>query len=217
MELVSSKAAMIDHPVKRKLRNDILPYLVTARRLRKQWFYLSYVVFGYTTDLLVALGAVGVGWPALSSILVSQEGKNPGSGTVAEAMASVPAPIAYPLGILLILWVVWRVAFNREDGQKKAVLAKSCSHAMRQAEAKLPRILDDPNPMPAIIKLYEEILIPTLDLGVPEGAWPWAPFAPSVEAEVEKQLSELCQKYESQWAPVDPNIPRVARPAGGTR
>ncbi|NJN63525.1 MAG: hypothetical protein HC882_00725 [Acidobacteria bacterium] len=205
---------MGDHPVKRKLRNDILPYLATARRLRRQWFYSSYVVFGYTTDLLVALSAVGIGWPAVSNILANQEATNSSPGTLAQAMASVPAQLAYPLAILLILWIVWRVAFNREDGQKKAVLAKSCALAMRQAEARLPRVLGDPNPMPAITKLYDEILWPTADRGIQEGAWPWTPFAPSIDAEVEKQLSEICQKYESQWAQVDSTSQRVVPSAG---
>ena len=102
----------------------------------------------------------------------------------------------------------------REDGQKKAVLAKSCRLAMRQAEAKLPRVLGDPNPMPGIIKLYEEVLMPTVDRGIPEGAWPWTPFAPGIDGEVDRQLSELCQRYESQWAPVDLIGLRAVPPAG---
>lgn len=194
---------MSDHPVKRKLRNDVLPYLATARRLRGQWFYRSHSVFGYTTDVVVALSAVGVGWPAVSNVLVNQEANKTVSGSVAQAMASAPPYLAYPLGGLLILWIVWRVAFNREDGQKKAVLAKSCVLAMRQAEARLPKILSDQNPMPGITKLYDEILWPTADRCIQEGAWPWTPFAPDIDSEVEKQLSEICQKYESEWTPVD--------------
>ena len=37
----------------------MLPYLATAKRLHRQWFYISHLVFGYTTDLLVALTALG--------------------------------------------------------------------------------------------------------------------------------------------------------------
>jgi hypothetical protein len=107
------------------------------------------------------------------------------------------------------------VAFNREEGQKKAVLARSCRLAMRQAEARLPRVLGDPNPMPGIIRLYDEVLMPTVDRGVPEGAWPWTPFAPGIDGEVERHLSELCQKYESGWTPVEPNGLRAVPPAGG--
>ncbi len=206
---------MGDHPVKRKLRNDILPYFATAKRLRRQWFYVSHVVFGYATDLLIALSAVGVGWPAVSTILMNQQEKNSPPGSLAAAMASVPEYMAYPFGMLLILWIVWRVVFNREDGQKKAVLAKSFTLAMHQAEARLPRILGDPNPMPAITKLYEEILWPTVDRGIQEGAWPWFPIAPEVDKEVEQQLDAICQKYESQWAQVDSPGQRSAPTTGG--
>jgi hypothetical protein len=210
----SSEVPMGDHPVKQKLRNDILPYLATARLLRRQWFYVSYVVFGYTTDLIAALSAVGIVWPGVSSILANQDAKSDNSATVAQAMASVPAPLVYPLAVLLILWLVWRVAFNREDGHKKAVLAKSCTLAMRQAEARLPRILGTSNPMPGITKLYKEAVLPTADRGIQEGAWPWTPFAPSIDAEVEKQLSEMCQKYESQWAQVDTTNQRIVAASG---
>ena len=207
---------MADHPVKRKLRNDVLPYLATARRLHRQWFYVSQLVFGYTTDLLVALTALGVGSPALSAILVAEQGRVPGKATtLADLTSAIPQQLYYPVAVLVIGWVVFRVAFNREEGQKKAVLAKSCRLAMRQAEAKLHRLLGDPNPMPGILRLYEEVLMPTVDRAIPEGAWPWAPFAPDIDGEVERQLTELCQKYESQWDPVDPSGLRALPPAGG--
>lgn len=42
---------MRDHAVKTKLRNEVLPYLVSAQRLQRRWFYRLHEVFGYTTDL----------------------------------------------------------------------------------------------------------------------------------------------------------------------
>lgn len=206
---------MSDHPVKRKLRNDILPYIVTARRLHRQWFCVLHIVFGYTTDLLVALTAIGVVSPALSAFLATPQVNGSENLTITSLIATVPKKLYYLVISLIIGWVILRVAFNREEGQKKAVLAKSCRLAMRQAEAKLPRVLDVPDPMPGIIKIYEEVLMPTVDRGVPDGAWPWTPFAPGIDGEVERQLSELCQKYESQWAPVDPIGMRGVLPARG--
>jgi hypothetical protein len=206
---------MADHRVKQKLRNEVLPYLVSARRLNRQWFYISHLVFGYTTDVLVALAVLGIGSPALSAILVADQGRGPKTTMFADLTSTIPQQLYYPALVLIICWVVFRIALDREDGQKKAILAKSCRLAMRQAEAKLHRILSDSKPMAGIIRLYEEVLMPTVDRAIPEGAWPWAPFAPDIDEDVEKQLMDLCQRFESQWEPLDPNGLRVVRVAGG--
>jgi hypothetical protein len=57
---------MSDHPVRRALQRDVLPYLVSARRLKEQWFYRLLVTFGYTTDLVAGLAALGLAVPILT-------------------------------------------------------------------------------------------------------------------------------------------------------
>ncbi len=206
---------MTEHPVKRKLRNEILPYLASARRLRRQWFYISHIIFGYTTDILVALTTIGVVSPALSGLLANEPGVEASSATtLADLLATVPEKLYIPVAVVVIAWIVLRIAFNREDGQKKAVLAKSCRLTMRLAEARLPSLLGESDPMSGIIKLYKEDLFPTMDRAVQEGAWPWLPFAPGINDEVERQLAELCQKYESEWQSIDQSV-RAGASAGG--
>jgi len=53
------------HPVERKLEQSILPYFVSAEKLRWQPFYLAYSFYIYTHDLLAALVGVGVSHPLL--------------------------------------------------------------------------------------------------------------------------------------------------------
>jgi hypothetical protein len=189
---------MADHPVRRKLQRDVLPYLVSACRLRTQWFYRLHVVFGYTTDLVVALTAIGVTTPLLRLFGGSGATETAGQkvATLAEALATIPYWLYYPTGVLVILWVVLRVAFTREEGQKRAVLAKSCTQVLREAEAKLPRVLGKPDPMPDLNELLERQIASTVDRNIQEKAWPWTPFAPNIDDEVDQDLARLCTRYE---------------------
>lgn len=206
---------MEDHPVRRKLHRDILPYLVSARRLRTQWYCRLYVVFGYATDLIVALTAIGITTPLLR--LVGDAGATGAAGqqgaTLAEVLATVPSWLYYPTGVLIILWILLRVAFTREDGQKRAVLARSCTQMLREVEAKLHRVLLKPDPMPELNELLEKQIALIVDRNIQENAWPWAPFAPGIDEEVDADFVKLCERFESGWAPVDP-IGLRANPVG---
>lgn len=198
------------HPVKRALGRDLLPYLVSARRLRCQWFFIVHSVFGYTTDLVVALAAIGISAP-LFAVLGSVAGPENEAARVPRlsvVLASVPNRLYYPTAGLVILWIILRVAFTREDGQKRAVLAKSCTQVLRRVEASLPKSLSMTDPMPTITELLEKDIRPTVDRGIHENSWPWTPFAPGIDLEVQKELERLCALYESDWAAVDPLDPR---------
>lgn len=195
---------MSDHPVKRKLRRDILPYLVSSRELRRQWFYRWHGIFGYTTDILVGLTAVGLGSPLFVLFVGNPADPNfqdSSGSSFKEALGSIPQPLFFPLVVLGIAWVVMRVAFAREEGQKRAVLAKSCIQTLRQSEARLHRLLTNQEPMRELNKLIDEQIAPTVDRNIQENSWPWTGPAPGIDAEVERQLAELCTKYESDWAP----------------
>ncbi len=196
---------MAEHPVRRTLRRDLLPYLISARRLRRQWFYWLHLIFGYTTDLVVALAAIGVSTPLLSllgSVSDISDDVAP-SSSLTTALSSVPGWLVYPTAFIIIVWIVFRIAFNREEGQKRAVLTKSCFQQLRQAEANLPVILSQADPMPEISKLLEKMVRSTVDRNIQEQAWPWVPFAPGIDSEVAKELESLCSRFEADWAIID--------------
>jgi hypothetical protein len=194
---------MAEHPVRRVLRRDLLPYLVTARRLPKQWFYLLHVLFGYTTDLVVVLSAVGVSAPLLGMLgPLDQTGRGAPSPSLPAALQSVPGLVMIPTAAILVFWLALRVTYNREDGQKRALLAKSCRRQLRKAEASLPAILSTPDPMPEIAKLLEKGIRNPVDQYISDEAWPWLPFAPGIDAEVDRELEAWCSKYESDWTPI---------------
>ncbi len=194
---------MADPLVRRKLQRDTLPYLVSAHRLRQQWFYRLHTIFGYTTDLVVALMTIGISAPLLTFLTNGSPSEVAGQKAAAlpEMLATVPAWLYYPTLLLIILWVVLRVAFAREEGQKRAVLAKSCSQVLREVEAKLHRALAKPSPMSDLNELLDKQIAPTVDRNIQENAWPWTPFAPDIGKEVEQELAGLCEKYEADWEP----------------
>ncbi|SRR6266705_3451751 len=194
----------MEHPVKRALRRDVLPYLVSARRLKRQWFYTLHVVFGYTTDLVIALAAIGISTPilALAGALSNTQKDITGPATISNVFNSLPAALVLPTALVIMLWVFLRVTFNRESGQKRAVLARSLLQAIRQAEANLPAILGKADPMPDLTTMLEKTIRPPVDRNIQEESWPWTPFAPDIDAEVTKQLEELCKTYETDWTAV---------------
>jgi hypothetical protein len=206
---------MADHVVKRTLERDVLPYLISARRLKKQWFYRLYMVFGYTTDLVVILASIGVTAPLLRILGLVGTSDSVQPPNLASSLASVPPILVYPAIALILTWVVFRVAFNREEGQKRAVLARSCTQALRLAEAGRPTALGRENPMPELTEILEKRIRPTVDRNIQESAWPWFPFAPSIEADVRKEVDRLSALYETDWAPVvdsglrQPQVPEV--------
>lgn len=210
---------MHDHPVRQKLEKHVLPYLVSAKHLKKQWFYLFHKVFGYSTDLVGSLSAIGISTPLLPFFIKLNEPIDPASKDFAVAvkyMDSLPSGVYYVLVTIVIFWLLIRVFYIREDGQKKAVLVTSCMQTFKQIETKLHRILGDQNPMPTLNELLEKEVHPVVDRNVQEGSWPWSGPAPSkeIDKDVNALLEELCKKYQSEWI-VPPNTNLRAVPAGG--
>lgn len=205
-----------EHPVATKLRREILPWLISARRLRSQWFYWLHETFGYTTDGLAALAAVGL-VPAAVAKLVAAGEASPGAstGVAAAAFTGVSPTLAFLFSLVLGVWVLLRVVFARQEGQKRAVLAKSCARTLRAAHAELYKILIEPDPMPAINKLYVDRIWPTVDRTMQEDGWTFTGFAGGIEVEVENELAQLCQRFASGWREVPHAALRMPREIPG--
>jgi hypothetical protein len=194
---------MPDPQIRRTLERDVLPYLVSARRLKRQWFYLLHTVFGYTSDLVVALAAIGVSSPLIGLLNTKDAGPDATNKlpSLASALSGIPPFLVYPAVIVIVAWVIIRVAFVREEGQKRAVLARSCIQNLREAQADLHRLLRVKHPLAGLTEMLEKRIRPTVDRNIQENSWPWLPFAPNVEADVRKELNSLCALFEEDWEP----------------
>src|ERR1035438_4215580 len=89
---------MPNHPVRRTLERDVLPYLFSARRLRRQWFFRLHALFGYTTDLVVALTVIGVSTPLLALLSAASGSGKEATQTphLSATLASVPNWLSIP-------------------------------------------------------------------------------------------------------------------------
>jgi hypothetical protein len=95
---------MPEHPVRRKLRDQIPPWLESGKLLQKQWFYRLYVLFGYATDVTVALGSVGI-VPPLMRLLVQPPDK-PGNTNVLALLPQNPKWLYYLAATCVVGWVI---------------------------------------------------------------------------------------------------------------
>lgn len=206
---------MPDQQVKRTLERDVLPYLVSARKLEKQWFYRLHTLFGYTTDLVGALAAIGVSTPFLILLTTKDADAAGATPSLASVLAGIPSFLVYPAAIVIIGWVILRVAFTREEGQKRAVLARSCIQNLRQAEADLHNLLRARQPLASLTEMLEKRIRPTVDRNIQETSWPWLPFAPNIQRDVQADLNSLLTLYEADWVPG--SEPDLRVPPGGNQ
>ena len=98
---------------------QILEYLLSGPRLKRQWFYRAHAVLGYTTDLVAAFGLTS----PLVVLAVGSPTSNQNSMSLQQALVGVPSRYYVPAFAFVIVWVGIRVALAREDGEKRAVLA----------------------------------------------------------------------------------------------
>lgn len=210
---------MSDHPVKQKLERSVVPYLVSARHLKKQWFYRFHRVFGYSSDFVGALSVIGVGTPLLPFFIKLNEPIDPSSSTIQSAVVyldSLPSGLYWTLVLIVVSWLAMRIFYIREEGHKKAVLVTSCVQAFKLVETKLHQILGKQDPMPALNEMLETLIFPVVDRNAQEGAWPWGGPAPStiIGNDARTLLDELCTNYQAGWA-TPPNTDLRAVKAGG--
>jgi hypothetical protein len=191
-----------EHPVRRMLRMQILPYLESADGLPKLWFCRVQWLFERVTDFTVALQAVGIAAP-LWLVLVRPLEKQ-SSPSIVDLLPREPKWLFYLAASLVIFWIFLRVTHTRQGWQAKAVLANSCCQSMKQAKAELYEVLATPDPMRDLEKLWHEKIYPVADWNIQKGSWPWAGPNPKIDRWVEAQLESFCSRFESMWVRVDP-------------
>ena len=79
------------------------------------------------------------------------------------------------------------------------MLARSCIQNLRHAEAELHNVLRVKRPLVGLTEILEKRIRPTVDRNIQETSWPWLPFAPNIQGDVQKELTSLCSLYEDEW------------------
>lgn len=193
---------MSDHPVKRKLRQAILPYCVSAQKLKWQPLFLTYGFYAYVHDFLAALVGAGIA-PPLIGLFGDGQGGSEGARQITAAVAefdNIPWYISVAF-FAFLLWTILKVIVTRASGEKRAALAQSCRKEFRRLEARLQSELSQPNPMPALNEIEKEVRA-LVDRNIAEDAWPWRGPAKGIDEQVEKELDEISRRFEQNWTPV---------------
>jgi hypothetical protein len=176
---------MPDHPILRKLRVSIVPYQISAQRLRRSPVYVAHTVHSYLTDITAALLGVGVTHPIIQRI--------------AGQPASAPFPWLPPLGFaVLAAWVVLKVYVAQTEGARIAPLRLSCWREFLRIGRQVNAAIALPDPMPRLEEIQAAIEA-VVDRHIAEGAWPWQGPAPDVDELVAAAIERIKNSFEEQW------------------
>jgi hypothetical protein len=183
-----------------KLCNEVLPFMIGARRVRRQWFVVLAKVHAYGGELATALAGLGVGAPVVALF----QGKAPGGQSALDALRQALPGVWFWIGIVaLALWLILRLVVKQQNVLDRALFARECSKTMQKLGADLYDALSDPNPMPKIIATQEAQRRAVRE-AIDKDVWPWNPQWPNAEdiaLELRKEVNDIRDRFMRQWAP----------------
>jgi hypothetical protein len=181
-----------DHPVHQKL-NAILPWAVSAQKLRRQPFYVGYRFYSYGRDLAAALVGIGVSFPLLP-VLTNSSAQIP----LPQAMAAFPTWLKIVTGVAAIAWLCLRVFAAHEQWEKRATLARSCVQNFKRFEAKIVHVLNSADPLPVLVEINSDMNA-VVDRAIQEEAWPWPGLAPGADTIGRQRAADYAGQFGRQW------------------
>jgi hypothetical protein len=186
--LVTGKEA-----IQRKLNTDILPQLLSAEQLPRNWRYWLYRVNAYGSELAALM--VGVG---LSSNMTNVMVGKPFDFKSDELSVSLGLAAA-------LFWIVMKLVVNQEDLVKKGTAIRSSQKELKKIRMDLHVALSQSNPMPALTAAQVAVSAIVTRLNG-EDAWPWPGNDPSVEPVVRIQSDEYYTKFSPTWTEVPETV-----------
>jgi hypothetical protein len=193
-----SPIQMGDHFLLRELAHHVLPAMICASRLRRQWFVRLAAIWGYGGDLVAALAALGIGAPIVAIML----GKAPNGKTAFETVRdSLPGPWAYVGVALLIAWAALRLIMQRQDVVIRAQHARMCAKKMKHLRNDLSKVLLHNNPMQEIAHIRKSVW-DHVNEAIAEDIWPWDILVPpdEISAELNATVDEIRVRFMHRWA-----------------
>jgi hypothetical protein len=183
----------------RKLYHQLLPWMISGRRLRKQWFVRLAAFWRYSGDLAAALAGMGIGTP----VVALASGKTPEGKTAFDVVRDVLPESLFYVGVAaLIVWVILRLVVQNEDIIARALLARDCAQSMRALQQQLWTALSDTDPMPKIAQIQKSV-DDQVQNAIKNRVWPWNPLPPPrvIAVELTAETQEIRAKFMNGWAP----------------
>ena len=190
-----------DHYVLNKLCNQLLPYMISGRRLRRQWIVRIASFYGYTGDMSAALAGLGIGTPIAA--LLSPKAAD-GRNALDVLRETLPQQWFVVGLVALLIWAGLRLFVQKEDVLARALLARECAQSMRTLRQNLWVALNESDPMPAITKIQKSVE-DQVQNAIRNKAWPasWDPLPPAelIAKELQSAVNEIRTRFMNNWAP----------------
>jgi len=181
----------------RKLANEVIPWIVSAEKLSKKRLYVAHSTYVWSRDLLAAVSGFGISHP-LAGVLT-------GDASLGDSIAAMPKWLAVITLLSALIWAVLKAYVTRDEGEKKATLAVSCSKEFMRIKLALGGILARADPYEGLMNLHAEIMA-IVDRHVAEGSWFFPNgevLAPEIAAEVRDRVVATVDRYCDDWEDVD--------------
>nr|VFK21205.1 MAG: hypothetical protein BECKLPF1236A_GA0070988_102922 [Candidatus Kentron sp. LPFa]VFK23595.1 MAG: hypothetical protein BECKLPF1236C_GA0070990_1000632 [Candidatus Kentron sp. LPFa] len=193
------------HPIEQKLKDEICPYLVTARRLNRWGPYWVYLGYSYLGELFVLLAGLGISNPIMSFLSDGQVKLESKDGTLITVVQFLNDPWAGGIALaLLVMWALVKVYIRNENLAKRCSLLRSCQRQCIHLENQLMQLLPAPNPMKELINLQVK-LGSLVEWNIVEESWRYGGPAPNINAQVNEYCSQLVSIFSAHWDQAPPN------------
>lgn len=189
-----------DHYILKKLCNELLPWLIGGRLLRRQWFVRVAAVYEYVTGAAAALAGLGIGGP-IAAVVTS--GKTPDDRPIYASLSDVLPQYLVITGIVAaIFWVGIRLIVQKQNVLSRALLARDCATKMRALDVELLTVLPERDPLPRIGDVQKKVL-DRVQNAVMSEIWPWNGTPPTAmsAADLERSVNDIRARFMAGWNP----------------
>lgn len=173
--------------------SDLLPYVLSGRRLKKQVFYRVHTFYIYSRDILALLVGFGLGFPGARSLA-----QNPNEN-LGPALAKLSFWHWLPAIFLILLVAFLRVYISRESVEKRAVLLLECEAELDAKFMEIQQALQTRNPLPKLTTIRNSVTL-IVQRHRKSKSYPYVDgFAAGTEVEAELEAKKLCDKNKHYW------------------
>jgi hypothetical protein len=187
-----------NNDVREILELSIIPYIISAKKLKWQPFYMAHSINSYSRDMLVGLIGVGLSTPvmvAVSKALGGPVAANAAGESAAGLLENIPPGWKSFVIAALVISIALRVYVNQSKAEERAILAKTCSDDIRLASLNLTTILNKSYPDDDLLMMRNQIAAIAKNK-----AWPWDyDTAPGINNEVQKRVNDLVARFGAKW------------------
>lgn len=176
--------------IRKKLENNIMPYILSAVELTKTSEYSLYKWHGYSKDLLPLVAGAGLSYSPFINYLITSP--PPGGGNLAFGVAGAISAVVYGF---------FKIRIGREEvtkrilGQKKIIAQFK---VFRNSLNELSSNTDPADVLKGLIPIQQQITS-VVNTAIQDDIWPWDGPKKSTFVVAKEETDRLISQLWSQW------------------